>query len=344
VYPALHSHALGLTERLFRHLRRYGRQPPAVERCGLAWIWFECEPPVHVREYYRYCVQLFRNALLVTDQRVDLVFGDCVAAGPDAKRVMFQLEHTLVKPGGRDSQHASAGSVAQPNSAGEYYLVRIDNQAALSAADVIVEYSQPNVENIVRAGIHAAYVSKMICLAPLLYAPSFGQSSRQNEAISTFADLRQQRRASLLQKARREGVPLRNVRGVYDGEALRALYQNTKLLINVHQTDHHHTFEELRVLPALLCGVIVVSETVPLRQQIPYQRFIVWADYGELVATTRQILADYDDHWRRIFCDPSLIETLEQMRQRNEQAVALALHRLDRAPGDSGITDSVRQV
>lgn len=98
------------------------------------------------------------------------------------------------------------------------------------------------------------------------------------------------------------------------------------------------------MLPALLCGVIVVSETVPLRQQIPYQRFIVWADYGELVATTRQILADYDDHWRRIFCDPSLIETLEQMRQRNEQAVALALHRLDRAPGDSGITDSVRQV
>jgi hypothetical protein len=109
---------------------------------------------------------------------------------------------------------------------------------------------------------------------------------------------------------------------------LQKLYRDTRILVNVHQTDHHHTFEELRVLPALLCGVVVVSETVPLREEIPYHDFIVWCDYDQIIDTVRAVRDDYESYRRKMFGDGRFKAIISAMRKRNHDNVQTALKRV----------------
>jgi hypothetical protein len=73
-------------------------------------------------------------------------------------------------------------------------------------------------------------------------------------------------------------------------------------MINIHQTEHHHTLEELRVLPAVCCGVIVVCERSPLTEHLPYNEFIVWSDFDAVLETVEEVL-NYDEYYNRIYGD-----------------------------------------
>jgi hypothetical protein len=50
-------------------------------------------------------------------------------------------------------------------------------------------------------------------------------------------------------------------------------------LIKIHQHDDYNTCEELRILPALLSNVIVISEVSPLIEYIPYKDHIIWFEF-----------------------------------------------------------------
>jgi hypothetical protein len=95
------------------------------------------------------------------------------------------------------------------------------------------------------------------------------------------------------------------------------VYKNSKVLVNVHQTDHHHTFEELRVLPALLNGVIVVSEDVPLKEKIPYSDYIVWASYDNIAQTVKDVSNNYEYYFNKIFTNSKLMECIKKMQDLN---------------------------
>ena len=118
---------------------------------------------------------------------------------------------------------------------------------------------------------------------------------------------------------------MRNVTGVYEERGLRRLYGGAEVVVNVRQTDHHDTLEELRVLPALLCGAIVVSEDVPLRSLVPYERFVIWADYERIPAAVRGALADNARLRRRILEDPTFHETVLAMERANQRSILAAL-------------------
>jgi hypothetical protein len=76
---------------------------------------------------------------------------------------------------------------------------------------------------------------------------------------------------------------------------------NTKILVNVHQTDFHHSFEEFRCLPALLSRVIIISERPPLWETIPFHSFIIWCAYDEIVNTVQDVLGNYDSIYEKMF-------------------------------------------
>ena len=76
-----------------------------------------------------------------------------------------------------------------------------------------------------------------------------------------------------------------------------------RILVNVHQTDHHHTFEELRVLPALCNGVLIISEEVPLKEEIPYSESIIWSSYDRLPETIEKVKENYDYYYKKIFTE-----------------------------------------
>jgi hypothetical protein len=301
-----------------------------VERCGESYLAYSPAHTVFIREYYQYCVSLFRAELSRTELAANLVVGHYKVAFDNTLPTLsidIQHEHTLVAPGGRDSGAALPGSVPLLRGTG-HYLVRVENFEYLLSCGIVIEYSLPNLANVSSAPEFRAYSEKNIYIAPILYDGHKPRKTRRIEILSLFADLRQLRRRQFLDTASASGLGVRNVSGVYDGALLQKLYGDTRILVNVHQTDHHHTFEELRVLPALLCGVVVVSETVPLREEIPYRDFIVWCEYDQIVDTVRAVQEDYERYRRKMFGDGRFQEIVDAMRKRNQDNVQTALERV----------------
>jgi hypothetical protein len=321
--------------RLLRKLRSLlPRSHCRIERHGRTCIAVDPNYPLHVRAYYRYCVELFSAGFMRADAQVNAIFGAQAARfGNTARtlRIDLQLEHTLVRPGGRDSEGAAAGTTPLPEGNG-CYLVRIANETWLRSLDTCVEYSRPNLVHVRDCGRFADLAARTALIAPLLYPPRFDASGRDIAAISLMFDEGQPRRRHFLDDVRRAALPLRNVRGVFDPTALRRLYDRTRILVNVHQTDHHHTFEELRVLPALLRGVVVISEDVPLREQIPYHRSIVWCAHGSIVDTLRHVLANIDEYRANLFGD-ALADVLAGMARDNCASVDAAIRRMTATNG-----------
>lgn len=289
------------------------------ERIGAARLRYAPLYPIHVRAWYLYIVELLRQALADDPRALRVALGRMAApvwAGRPIRRIDLQCEHTLVKPGGRDSEGALPGTTPLPDGSGRY-LARVAGYAHLRRQDAVIEYSQCNIEHLRAGGRHAELLAKAYYIAPLLYVPDLRQGNRSRAMLTLMADEQQPRRARFLAAARAARLPLENARGIYAAEALAALFDDTRILINLRQTDSHDTFEELRVLPALLRGVVVISEDVPLRERIPYHEHVIWCRYDELVERARAVHADYAGHHRRLFGDGRLLKRLAEMAAQN---------------------------
>ena len=100
-------------------------------------------------------------------------------------------------------------------------------------------------------------------------------------------------------------------------EKLREIYDFSKILINIHQTDTNHTFEELRVLPALSRGVIIISELSPYIDEIPYWEFIIWSEYDKLCETVLDVIKNYEYYQKKLF-NNKLNDILIKIKKDNE--------------------------
>jgi hypothetical protein len=105
-----------------------------------------------------------------------------------------------------------------------------------------------------------------------------------------------------------------NIPRVFGNDLYDSFYKKAKILINIHQTDYHHTFEELRVLPALLNGLIVVAEDSPLKETIPYHEFIIWTRYEDIIEVTKKVLQDYDFYYNKIHGNSNLKNVINNMK------------------------------
>lgn len=300
------------------------------QRIGRARLRYDRLYPVHVRAWYLYVAGLLRQALERNPRPVCLVLGRIAAprrGDLPVRRIDFQAEHILVKPGGRDSEGAPTGTTPLPDGSGRY-LVRVADHAHLRNQDAVIEYSLGNLEHLRSSGHYPDLLAKSCYIAPLLFAANLLPGNRSRAMLTLMADVRQPRRARFLAAAAAAGLPLTNVRGVYGTEALAALFDDTRILINLRQTDSHDTLEELRVLPALLRGVIVISEDVPLRSSVPYHEYIVWCRYDELVACAQAVHADYAGQHRRLFGDGRLAALLADLDRQNRANAQRLVERL----------------
>lgn len=266
-----------------------------------------------VKDYYNYiCMLLYRVLEKSPQLNVIVVFENLQlrAIASDRRKMIYMylnIEHTLVRPGGRSAENAPIGAtpceytggLTAPTTSRENYLVRIDKLPVMRQKHIIAEYSNPNIINVRESGLFGDIAQKMVYISPLLYEPVFyGSTPRDIDCLTTFICTKQPRRKALLEKA---GSLIRNINNCFKREELQRLYFRTKVMINIHQTDHHHTFEELRVLPALCCGVVVVCERSPLWESVPYHKFVIWADYDEIVQKAREVLNNYEECYNFIF-------------------------------------------
>lgn len=278
---------------------------------NLSEICYQTSPSIWTSEYYRYCTMLMISVLRQIPKPINIIFGDIPYEfnnGNKTIKIDIQSEHTLVKLGGRSVDEIIYGDIDLLDGSGKY-LIRIPNYDYYSKLDATIEYSLPNIANLKTNDKFADYLTRAIYTAPLIYNSIDFKLGDRKDTVSLSND--SERRSALFQN-----LKVTHIQNVISKEALKYFYDRTKIIVNVHQTDHHHTFEELRVLPALCNGVIIVSEDVPLKETIPYADSIIWSSYGDMAKTVLDVQQNYERYHHQIFT-PQLEAKLAELHNNN---------------------------
>ena len=230
-------------------------------------------------------------------------------------RISINYEHTLVKIGGRDvPPNTPFGNVCDDNN--NKYFVRIDRYDELMNSDIVIDYSIPNIQHVYNSGVFSDFSKKQVYISSSVYDLYFAKENRNITTLTTFINTEEERRKTLLREIKNHNISHRNVNTCFGKTELQELYKSTKIMINIHQTPHHHTFEELRVLPALECGVIVISEVSPLHELVPYHELVVWVPCEDIIEKTKEIIANYDVYHDSIFTETN-IRKLRELKNEN---------------------------
>jgi hypothetical protein len=237
--------------------------------------------------------------------------------------IFVQIEHTLVKPGGRDSEGCESGVLpiagTDPT---QFYLVRLSHYQQLKRFDYIVDYSRVNLTNVASAPEFDDLRDKMLYISPSfnrLTGVSNDLKKRNFNTITNFGNPNEPRRKLFLEALRAQQIPIQNIQAWY--EDVEELYCRTRILVNIRQTDHHDTLEELRVLPALRAGAIVISETAPYKELTRYSQFIIWGSLEELPGIIREVQNNYEATWSRIFGSTQFATRMRRIEKCNQLAL-----------------------
>lgn len=277
---------------------------------------FDC---YYVNDYVYYIIELLKQIIIKNDLQINIILGNTDYNFDNNYKVIkinINFEHTLVTP--PDPLYLVGKISTNDNN---FYLIRIHEYNKLNCADIVVDYSIPNIYNVLSCNddTYTSFYKKLVYISPALYEydlKNYSYKCRTNNILTTFINTNEPRRRILLDKITSANLNHKNVNNCFDKNQLQQLYLNTKILINIHQTNEHHTFEELRCLPALLSGVIVISESSPLNNLIPYNELIIWSSYDDIIETCIKVMNNYDEYYSNIFNNKNK-EILSGLHQNN---------------------------
>ncbi len=281
-----------------------------------SYLYYKPQYSTHTSEYNTYCMNLISDALENTQDAINVVFGSgypCVENDFPVYFLDTQLEHTLVKKGGRSVTEVVHGSI--PTDENDTYLVRVDNFDYYKNLDGIIEYSMPNILNLQSAHREdiKEYSKKCKYIAPLIY-PEDTLGNHPRSGVFTLFSIGSSPRRDVFHR----DTKIENYSNIFCKDTLADLYRNKAIMVNLHQTDHHHTFEELRVLPAVSQGLVVIAEESPLKQFIPYSDSIIWATLDDIPSIVSEVEDNYT-YYRSKLITESLQETLQTLRKNNKE-------------------------
>lgn len=260
-----------------------------------------------INDYYQNIVRLIKDILFDNPElQININLCDSYNFNKINKNktllININCEHTLVKRGGRSVDDGTPfGSVPEVDDTNEMYLVRIENYKNFNSSNIIIDYSNPNIHNVKTCSQYNSFSKKHIYISSSIYTPYFIKENRDIITLTTFINTNEERRAELLKNIKTQNIQHININNCFKENEMQHILQKSKILINIHQTPHHHTLEELRVLPALECGVIVISEKSPLIETIPYSDLIIWVSYDDIIEKTKEVINNYDFFNNKIF-------------------------------------------
>jgi len=289
-------------------------------------------PEIVIHDYTFYVLELLKKSALNAKKKC-IVFYECNTLSfleiiLPSVRVFLQIEHTLVKPGGRDSYGAPSGALKVAKSE-THYLVRIAKLLVLNKADLIIDYSRINLHNIRASRQFQHYLKKAICVSPALYDLNISTQDRQG-IITLFGNPKEPRRKAFLESLGSHQIETRNIQGIYFD--IDSIYRKAKIVINIRQTEDHDTLEELRVLPALRCGAIVICETAPFIEKTWYSQFLICGTLTEIPQLIMDVEKNYNDYHARIFGygpdNTRFIRRMKRIERCNQLSVNKAIQEL----------------
>ena len=172
---------------------------------------------VGLKDYYNYLLNLFEKVLTK-----EFSNQECYAfeapnfpksfKGLSVHQIQLQIEHTLVKPGGRGADSATRGSIPIANDlSGVTYLVRLAQLEKLMAADLIIEYSRSNMKNIQSSHQFPSILKKMVQISPALYPLIQSNALKQVRAIecaTLFRNMNEPRRKTFFEGLVAQQIPV----------------------------------------------------------------------------------------------------------------------------------------
>jgi len=314
-----------------------------------------------VSDYNDYIVSLLKRFIENTNASINInfvVFGnECTDFGNNnlTIRIECNYEHTLVLPDGRDTCDAVQGKLYDSEGKRMDYLARLVNHTELAKSDIIIDYSFPNVAHIGMSGEFRNIYNKMTWIYPSLYEENELCKSthrRMIDCLTTFYDINQPRRKKISDELKllskmdeyHSKYYYTNHDDCFDKNKLQNLYFKTRILVNIHQTDHHHTLEELRILPALQCGVLVICEKTPINENkflnVEYDDYIIWATYDEIVQKTIEVIENYEKYFHDIFLQPKKVNLYDFDAQNYRQLEM----RLSKFTNTHGVHQTVLEI
>lgn len=244
----------------------------------------------------------------------------------------MEYEHSLVLPGGINiPPNSPIGNVPSIYKDGSHYLV-VSAACQLPPHDLIIQYSIPNMQNFELSNrFDVALLEKMIYVPPLEYEYNPYHLERGLTTITTFVTPGVSRRHTIIESLEAKGIHVENHNHIISRERMKEVYDASAIMLNIHQTPHHHTLEELRILPALMRGVVVISETAPLIENVPYSSFVVWSSIGDLPATITNVTENYETYFDRFFGPnsdlPCILTAMRAKAYRDLEKAVLKIHR-----------------
>lgn len=245
------------------------------------------------------------------------IISQILKTHPETSKTIFDLrfchetEHSLaLADGSSDFLKTPIGKVPSIYNNNEFYFV-ITQYCEPSRFDIVVQYSMPNIMNYQLSDVyHPSFVEKMVFVPAIECEYDPHSTSRDMTPFTTFSASESlipghARREGIIKTLWNSGILVQNYRGIKTADKMRELYGSKAILINLHQTPNFHTFEEFRALPALMRGLIVISEDSPLVHSIPYNEFIVWSSIDNLAATVSDVMVNYDVYFERFFGEAS---------------------------------------
>lgn len=290
-----------------------------IEAINNSFLVYNPEDNRTIHGFYMHCVNLIKKSLIKNNLNLNVILGNYSPEFSNTNKIVkigIQYEHTLVKLGGRSVQEIIFGDIKHEDGV---YLIRIDNFEYYNNLDSIIEYSLANIHNISTNKKFDDYLKRVTYISSAYYNINF-EKELKTDIITMFVDSSNFRRNNVLSDLANLNVPITKIQNCYDSDGLNEIYKKSKILINVHQTEHHHTLEELRILPALMTGVLIISEKVPLTDIIPYSDYIIWSNYENIAQTTFEVMNNYEYYYNKIFIEGKLTLILSNLIKNDENA------------------------
>jgi len=229
----------------------------------------------NLNEYYQHILNGIISFLTKNNVPYSINFG-CNDLSKDIN-LDFQYEHTITNDG-----------------KGGYYC-QVHRFEELIKLDSVFEYSNANVHNIQTSNYFKDFSQVFRYYPPLIYDIEDIDNSTVRLKNCLTIHNSNTRRNNIHQKVNMDYF--HNVcsgSDVYCKNNIKNTMNEYKILVNIHQTDKFCTLEELRVLPALMTGILVISEESPYKEYIPYHEQIIWSSYDKIVETINDVLDNYD--------------------------------------------------
>jgi hypothetical protein len=281
------------------------------------------KPLFYATDYGNYLNKLILDTLKINHFNVNIYVKDHMGnidnntiKNNNNKNIFISVnyEHTLVKQEGRNAtkcadiaRNSPIGNILDKN--GNKYLVRINKIDSLKDSHIIIDYSHTNIVNVKSIELYKDLSKKHICISPAFFENYHIKENRNINILTTFIDLREciplhkKNRIHFYNQLKSSKIKdlYKNINNCFGLEKLERLYKNTKILINIRQSIYHHTIEEIRILPAIQLGVIVISQDAPLKEAIPYHDYIIWEPLENIIEKAYEVYQNYDKYFNLIY-------------------------------------------